>query len=122
MLRRLVWLNQDRFRGWACSACAWKFNPSDPLVGTSIDEMKRRYEGNVIENLSPTSALSTPERKGSRMLNYDIVSRFEELAEDRSGIIIFSTVSKNVWRACSNESSSFELVCFISVSRFTVSP
>jgi hypothetical protein len=44
MLRRLVWLNQDQFRGWACSACAWKFNPSDPLVGTSIDEMKRRYE------------------------------------------------------------------------------
>jgi hypothetical protein len=24
---------------------AGSFNPSDPLVGTSIDEMKRRYEG-----------------------------------------------------------------------------
>jgi hypothetical protein len=45
MPRKMIWLNQGQFRGWACSDCGWKFNPSDPLVGTSIDEMKQRYEG-----------------------------------------------------------------------------
>jgi hypothetical protein len=51
-----------------------------------------------------------------------LVLRFEELAEDRLGFIIFSPVPKNVCRACSNKSFSFEFVCFILVSRFTVSP
>jgi hypothetical protein len=48
-----------------------------------------------------------------------MVSRFEELAEDRLGFIILSPVPKNVWRACSNESSSFEVACFVSGFRFT---
>jgi len=48
-----------------------------------------------------------------------MVSRLEELAEERLGFVVFSPVPKNVWRACSNESSSFELACFASVSRFT---
>jgi hypothetical protein len=28
MLRRLVWMDEKRFRGFACSECAWVFNPS----------------------------------------------------------------------------------------------
>jgi hypothetical protein len=44
MLRRMLWLDQGQFRGWACSECAWMFNPSGPLVGKTIEEMKQRYE------------------------------------------------------------------------------
>jgi hypothetical protein len=44
MRRKLVWVGGQNFQGWACSECAWAFNPSGPLVGESIDVMKMHYE------------------------------------------------------------------------------
>ena len=44
MLRRLVWLDEKRFRGFGCSECAWVFNPSGPPPGNSFDEMMRNFE------------------------------------------------------------------------------
>ena len=44
MRRKLVWAERTNFQGWACSGCAWTFNPSGPLVGVSIDEMKMNYQ------------------------------------------------------------------------------
>jgi len=44
MTRELLWIEKERFQGWACSACAWKFETSGPLVSNTIDEMKRAYE------------------------------------------------------------------------------
>jgi hypothetical protein len=44
MRRKLVWVERQNFQGWACSECAWAFNPLGPLVGESIDEMKKHYE------------------------------------------------------------------------------
>ena len=44
MPRRMIWLNQSQFPGWACSECAWKFNPSGPLVGSTLQEMTQRYD------------------------------------------------------------------------------
>jgi rubredoxin len=29
---------------WACSECAWVFNPSSSPTGKSLDEMKRNFE------------------------------------------------------------------------------
>ena len=43
MRRKLVWVERENFQGWACSECAWAFLPLGPLVGESIDEMKRHY-------------------------------------------------------------------------------
>ena len=28
MSRKLVWMEQQHFRGWGCSECAWVFNPT----------------------------------------------------------------------------------------------
>ncbi len=42
MSRKLVWIEQQRFRGWGYSA--WVFNPSGPPTGTSFDEMMRNFE------------------------------------------------------------------------------
>lgn len=42
--RKLVWIESENFQGWACSKCAWAFNPSGPLVGESLNEMKMLYE------------------------------------------------------------------------------
>jgi len=42
--RKLVWVKREDFQGWACSRCAWAFNPAGPLVRESIEEMKTHYE------------------------------------------------------------------------------
>jgi hypothetical protein len=44
MRRKLVWVESQNFQGWACSECAWLFNPPWPLVGNSIEEMKTEFE------------------------------------------------------------------------------
>jgi hypothetical protein len=44
MRREMVLIEKERFRGWACSACAWEFNPSGVPTGNSIAEMKQNYE------------------------------------------------------------------------------
>jgi hypothetical protein len=41
--RKLTWIEEKHFWGWGCSECAWLFRPLGPLVGQSIDEMKRKY-------------------------------------------------------------------------------
>jgi hypothetical protein len=44
MRREIIWVEKEDFRGWACSECAWKFNPSGVPTGNSIAEMKQNYE------------------------------------------------------------------------------
>ena len=43
MSRKLVWIEQQRFRGLGCSECGWLFNSSGP-PGKSFDEMMRNFE------------------------------------------------------------------------------
>ena len=42
--RELVWVERLNFQGWACSDCAWVFNPSGPLIAESLDKMKMHYQ------------------------------------------------------------------------------
>jgi len=44
MSRKLVWIEQQRFRCFGCSECAWVFNPSSTPTGKSFDEMMRNFE------------------------------------------------------------------------------
>ena len=44
MRRKLIWVKKRNFQGWACSECAWAFNPIGPAVGVSIAEMMQHYE------------------------------------------------------------------------------
>jgi hypothetical protein len=44
MSRKLVWIEQQRFRGWGCSECAWVFNPSGAPIGKSFSESVRNFE------------------------------------------------------------------------------
>jgi hypothetical protein len=44
MKRKLVWIEQQRFRGFGCSECDWRFQPSGPPAGASFDEMMRNFE------------------------------------------------------------------------------
>jgi hypothetical protein len=43
-VRILIWIEEPRFQGFGCSECAWAFNPSGPLVGNSLQEMKEYYQ------------------------------------------------------------------------------
>jgi rubredoxin len=43
MRRRLVWVERPNFQRWTCTECSWVFNPSWPLVGKTIDEMKENF-------------------------------------------------------------------------------
>jgi hypothetical protein len=40
----LVWVQRERFMGWACSECAWKFNLSGMPAGNTLAEIKQNYE------------------------------------------------------------------------------
>jgi hypothetical protein len=42
--RKLVWVEQQNFRGFGCSECGWRFKPRSSLSGTSFDEMMRKFE------------------------------------------------------------------------------
>ena len=44
MPRKLVWIENQNFQGWACTECAWEYKPSGPPTGGSLDEMKQEYE------------------------------------------------------------------------------
>ncbi len=44
MARKIIWVTTATFRGYGCSECGWVFTASGPLVGDTIEEMKRRYE------------------------------------------------------------------------------
>jgi hypothetical protein len=44
MSRKLVWIEQQHFRGFGCSECGWRFKPFSALTGTSFDEMVRNFE------------------------------------------------------------------------------
>ena len=44
MSRELIWIDRERFRGFGCSECGWRFKPSSPPTGRSFDEMMRNFE------------------------------------------------------------------------------
>lgn len=44
MSRELVWIEQQRFRGFGCSACGWRFKSTGRPTGTSFDQMMRNFE------------------------------------------------------------------------------
>jgi hypothetical protein len=44
MSRELIWIEQERFRGFGCSECGWRFRPSSAPAGKSFDEMMRNFE------------------------------------------------------------------------------
>jgi hypothetical protein len=44
LMRQMVYISTERVQTWACSECAWTFNPSGPPRGGSLEEMKQNYE------------------------------------------------------------------------------
>ena len=66
MSRKLVWIEKERFRGFGCSECDWRFRPSGAPTGNSFDEMLRSFELQRDKELPLMFALITsPKKPGS---------------------------------------------------------
>jgi hypothetical protein len=44
MNRELIWIEEERFRGFGCSQCGWRFKGSSVALSASFDEMMRNFE------------------------------------------------------------------------------
>jgi hypothetical protein len=44
MHRKLVRIEEQGFRAWGCSECAWAFRPSDLPAGKLLNEMMQNYK------------------------------------------------------------------------------
>jgi hypothetical protein len=44
MSGKLIWIEQQRFRGFGCSECGWRFESTGRITGRSFDEMMRNFE------------------------------------------------------------------------------
>jgi len=49
---------------WACSECAWTFNPSGPPLGASLDEMKQNFERQRDKEFASHVCAQHPRTKG----------------------------------------------------------
>jgi hypothetical protein len=66
MRRELVWVKPSGFQGWACSQCAWLFNPLDALDGNTIEEMKQNYERQRDQTFASHSCQEHPRPKNPK--------------------------------------------------------
>jgi hypothetical protein len=60
MPRKLEWIENQNFQGYGCAGCGWKFNPSGPLTGHSLDEMKRKYEAERDKEFAAHACVNYP--------------------------------------------------------------
>ena len=77
-LRELVWIEDDRFRGWGCSECAWVFNPSGAPTGKSLDESKRNFELQRDKEFKLHVCADRPRAK-SQSTKHDVKQDWEKL-------------------------------------------
>jgi hypothetical protein len=42
--RKIEWVEEHHFRGFACSECGWRYNPSGAPEGESFGEMMQNFQ------------------------------------------------------------------------------
>jgi hypothetical protein len=75
-LRKLVWIEEDRYRGWSCSECARVFNPSGPPTGKSYCEMMRKFEAQRDKEFASHLCADHPRAKAQSMMSSKIGKNF----------------------------------------------
>jgi hypothetical protein len=63
--RKMVWIDGERFRGFGCSECGWRFKPSGTPTGTSFAEMLRNFELQRDKEFTSHVCATTPKKSGS---------------------------------------------------------
>jgi len=69
MNRKLVWIEQERFRGFGCSDCAWVFKSSGAPAGKSFDEMMQNFELQRDREFTLHVCAGHPRGKGTKNKN-----------------------------------------------------
>jgi hypothetical protein len=69
MPRKLVWVEENRFRGFACSECSWRFDSSAAPTGKSFDEMMRNFELQRDKEFTSHVCANHPRTKDAKRLN-----------------------------------------------------
>ena len=64
--RKLVWVEEDRFRGFACSECSWRFDSSAAPTGKSFDEMMRNFVLQRDKEFTSHVCADHPRTKGAK--------------------------------------------------------
>lgn len=64
--RKLEWVERDNFHGWACSECAWVFNPAGPPHGESLDQMIREFEQQRAKEFASHVCAENPTPRGTK--------------------------------------------------------
>jgi hypothetical protein len=59
----LVRVQTKDFMGWACSACAWQFNPSGIPAGKTLAEIKLNFERERDKEFESHVCAEHPKRK-----------------------------------------------------------
>jgi hypothetical protein len=67
--RKLIWIEESRFRGWGCSECPWRFNPSGSTTGNSFDEMMRNFELQRDKAFTSHVCAESPTAKNAKSLS-----------------------------------------------------
>jgi hypothetical protein len=63
MSRKLVWIEQERFRGFGCSECNWRFKPSNMPSGASFNEVIRNFELQRDKEFTSHVCTNSPKRQ-----------------------------------------------------------
>ena len=62
MSRKLIWIEQAQFRGFGCSDCGWRFEPSGDPAGATIAEMIRDFKSQREEEFGAHVCAAHPKR------------------------------------------------------------
>jgi hypothetical protein len=68
--RKLIWIEESRFRGFGCSACAWVFKTSGAPKGDSFDEMLQNFERQRDDEFTSHICVEHPQSQERKKVNH----------------------------------------------------
>jgi hypothetical protein len=66
VMRQIVYIRTESAQVWACSDCAWTFDPVGPPRGSSLEEMKQNYERQRDKEYASHVCTEHPRAKSAR--------------------------------------------------------
>jgi hypothetical protein len=67
--RHLIWIEGRMVHG--CSECDWLFNPSDPPIGESLNDMKSNFRASLSSEFDSHSCETSPRTATREALGRD---------------------------------------------------
>jgi rubredoxin len=65
LAREMVWVERERFQGWACSVCEWVFRGSGALGDKSIEILVKKYATERDKAFTSHVCVAHPRERGA---------------------------------------------------------